>query len=69
MYGRKGCGLGSPWITVIASDLISPFLASSLLQSRFNMEAKWVFLKHKPDFVTTMLKILQGHYIVFWIKS
>lgn len=38
--------------------VISPLLVSSLLQSRFNIEAKWVFLKYKPDSVPILLKML-----------
>lgn len=37
-----------------------PSLGSSLLWYRFNIEAKWVFLQHKPDSVTTLLKILDS---------
>ena len=29
--------------------VISPLIVSSLLRSRFNIEAKWIFLKYKPD--------------------
>ena len=29
--------------------VISPLIVSSLLWSRFNIEAKWIFLKYKPD--------------------
>ena len=29
--------------------VISLLIVSSLLRSRFNIEAKWIFLKYKPD--------------------
>lgn len=60
MCRGQGSGLGSPWFPVIAPSLVSPSLASFLLQSRFSIEANWVFLKCKPDSVTTLLKSLHG---------
>lgn len=52
------CRTGALALVFPRIAVISPLLVSSLLQSRFNIEAKWVFLKYKPDSVPILLKML-----------